>query len=494
MLIERLRTAFAPWLSAPESWFLPAVCTYVFLAPNVDFAASLTWHDGQRIAELMLMGGVAVLSLAVRAARNTVADTWAALPRWGRVALFAAFGVGVVSASHAPLWRWALLEWATLVLLVVVTLGVAAARRVGGAHLDRLLVMAVFATATAYAAKTAVVYLAMLTVGAEYGQGFNVRELFTGFSNIRFFGHIQTMLLPFLLLPTMWWATTLSQRVLLGAVPALWWMLVVASGTRGTWLGLAVGILTATLFGGRHGRRWIKWQLAGATCGLLCYVAFVQIVPMILEQPVSFLHRAADITSLSMREVLWDLAIRFSRENPLLGVGPMHFAYYATAVAAHPHNAILQFTAEWGIPAALSFTAVFATGGLAFAARVRRVTIGPDTQAGLTAVALLAALAGAAAQAMVDGILVMPVSQIVLALICGWAIGFYYTNQSSASHCGMLEKRLSATIIAMAVGSMVYGVRPEIARLEQRESAYQATFPHGVQLLPRFWAHGWIKP
>ena len=494
MFIERLRTAFDLWLGAPASWFLTVVSLYIFLESNVDFAPSLTWHDGQRIAQLVLMAGVAVLILAVPAARNAVADTWVALPRWSRVALFAAFGLGIVSAMRAPLWRWALLEWAMLVLLVAVTLGVAAGRRVGGVHLDRLLVMVVFATATAYAAKTVVIYLAMLTVGAEYGQGFNVRELFTGFSNIRFFGHIQTMLLPFLLLPAMWWATTPRQRVLLGAGPALWWMLVVASGTRGTWLGLSVGILTATLFGGRHGRRWIKWQLAGAACGLLCYVAFVQIVPNLLEQPVSFLHRAADITSLSMREVLWDMAIRFSRENPLLGVGPMHFAYYATAVAAHPHNAILQFTAEWGIPAALSFTAVFAAGGLAFAARVRRVAAGSDTQVGLTAVALLAALTGAAAQAMVDGILVMPVSQIVLALICGWAIGYYFSDQSSIARCGILEKALCAAIAMCAVGGAVYGVLPEIDRLEQREAAFLATHPPDTVLLPRFWAQGWIKP
>jgi len=41
------------------------------------------------------------------------------------------------------------------------------------------------------------VYVVMLLVGPVYGQIFDVRELYVSFSNVRFFGHIQTMLLPF---------------------------------------------------------------------------------------------------------------------------------------------------------------------------------------------------------------------------------------------------------------------------------------------------------
>ncbi len=493
MFIEKLRSEFGRWSIAPASWFVLVVAVYVFMAPNVDLAPSLTWHDGQRIAQLVLMGVVVILCLTLSAAGNALARTWAALPRWSRVALFTAFALGIVSAMNAPLWRWALLEWAMLLLLLVVVLGVAVGRRSGGDSLDRLLVVVIYATATAYVAKVVVVYLAMLTVGASYGQVFNVRELFTGFSNIRFFGHVQTMLLPFLMLPAMLWAKTLKQRLLLSVVPALWWMLAAASGTRGTWVALTVGVLAVLVFGGQTGRRWIKWQLSALVCGLLCYVAFVLLVPQLINQPAVFLHRAEDIVSLSGREVIWTAAIGFFRENPLLGIGPMHFAYYANAVAAHPHNAVLQFMAEWGIPAALLFTVVFAAGGLAFARWVRRATAGSGAQAGLTAVALLAALAGAAAQAMVDGIMVMPVSQTLLALICGWAMGSYFTVRSSMERCAALEKRLCAAIIVLAAGSIAYGVLPDVGHIEQREAAYLATRLPGSLVSPRFWAQGWIN-
>jgi putative inorganic carbon (hco3(-)) transporter len=185
--------------------------------------------------------------------------------------------------------------------------------------------------------------------------------------------------------------------------------------------------------------------------------------------------------------------VRFIAENPLLGVGPMHFAYYANTVAAHPHNALLQLASEWGIPAALLFTAVFAAGGLSFAGYVKRVTTQADDHTALIAVALLAALTGAAAQSMVDGVLVMPVSQVTLALMCGWAVGVYFSGKATPAPCGTVEKTLCAGLILLAAGGVIYGVLPEIGHLEQREAAYLAAHP-GVQLLPRFWAQGWISP
>jgi O-antigen ligase len=494
MFIERLCIEFKRrWPATPASWLIFAVTVYVFLAPNVDFAPHLTWHDGQRIAQLVLMAVVVLVGFVVPGARKAIANIWMALSLGCRITLFAAFSVGAVSAMRAELLRWALLEWAILLLVLVVALGVAAGRKSGGEDVDTLLVAVVAATAIAYSTKTVVVYAAMLAVGEGYGVAFNVRDLFTGFSNIRFFGHVQTMLLPFLLLPAMWWATNWRQRVVMSAVPALWWMLVAASGSRGTWAGLAVGALAVLLAGGRPGRRWINWQIAGMASGLTCYAVFVLLVPAVLGQPVSFLHRSADITSLSLREVIWTSSIKFIIENPLLGIGPMHFSYYANTVAAHPHNALLQFAVEWGLPAALLFTGVFAAGGLAFVTRVKRMAAVTDNQAVITAVALLAALAGATTQAMVDGVLVMPVSQITFALICGWALGLYFSQAARPRQCSTLENMFCVALILLAVGSVIYGVLPEVGRLEQREAAYLADRPPGTLLLPRFWAQGWIN-
>ena len=108
------------------------------------------------------------------------------------------------------------------------------------------------------------------------------------------------------------------------------------------------------------------------------------------------------------------------------------------------------------------------------------------------AVALLAALTGAAAQALVDGIIVMPVSQMLLALCCGWALGIYCSGTDQPVIAGTATRRAGTALVVMAAAGVVYGVWPEIARLEARETVYLKARPPGTILLPRFWAQGWI--
>lgn len=468
-----------------------AVAAYVFLAPNVDFAVNLQWHDGQRLTQLVLLALI-LASLLVPGCAREMTAVWAAFRTRIRIALVAAFALGLVSAILSPLIRWALLEWGWHGLLLTATLMVAAERRRLGEHLDQWLALLFFASATAYTATVITVYAAMLLQGPAYGQGFNVRELYTGFSNVRFFGQFQTMVLPFLLLPALWWGTTRLRKTLLWITPVVWWMLAVGSGTRGTWAALLVGCAAVLIFGGNTGRQWIKMQLIGLLFGLTCYAVFILLVPQLVQQPAVFLHRSGDILSLSLREVLWATSAGFAVNHFLLGIGPMHYAYFANEVAAHPHNAVLQWLAEWGMPAALLLTGVCAAAGLAFAGYVRRQVAIESKRKGWLAVALLAAIAGGAAQAMVDGVLVMPVSQTVLVLLCGWAIGIYLSERPQA-RCRVIEHVAILAVVVAAAGVVAYGVSPEIGHLAAREEAYLRTSPPGARLLPRFWAQGWIN-
>jgi len=42
--------------------------------------------------------------------------------------------------------------------------------------------------------------------------------------------------------------------------------------------------------------------------------------------------------------------------KPLFGFGPMHYSDIANRIAAHPHQAWLQWASEWGVPSALVIT------------------------------------------------------------------------------------------------------------------------------------------
>lgn len=470
-------------------WVACVVAVFIFLTPNFDFAYALPWHDGQRLAQLGMLF-IVLLTLAVPGNAASVATIWVNLPRAIRYALLMAFALGVASGFTAALPRWASLESGLFLLLIVLGLSIAANRRVLGDRADPLLVMLFFATASAYAFTTCSVYVAMLLVGSEYGQIFDIRELYTSFSNMRFFSHIQTMLLPFLLLPAMWWGKTWVRSILLWSVPAIWWMLAVGAGTRGTWCALLVSVIVAFFFCGRMGRRWAKWQFVGLVSGLICYGVFVLGIPRLLDQPAWLLHRTDDILSLSLREVLWTTALDYILQHPWLGVGPMHYAYWATEVAAHPHNAVLQWLAEWGVPAGLLLTGVWAAGGISLLAHVRREAGQESDQSQLFRVALLAALAGASAQAMVDGVLVMPVSQTLLALLAGWAMGMMPAIGGRVAGRG--AQLILMLVVLMAASAVAYGVAPEINRLAERQQSYLAARGPDTALLPRFWTLGWI--
>jgi putative inorganic carbon (HCO3(-)) transporter len=340
----------------------------------------------------------------------------------------------------------------------------------------------------------------MLLAGPAYKQGFNALELYHGFSNVRFFGYLQTMLLPFLLLPAMWWGTTLARRILLWSVPLAWWMLVIGSGSRGAWVALLVGMVAVLLFAGRPGRQWARWQFVALAGGGLCYLLFIWLLPQWLAsqmetQPAAYLHRT-EIMSLSLREVLWTEALQFAWQQPWLGIGPMHYAHVGARVAAHPHNAVLQWLAEWGAPAALLLTGLCTMAGLAFARHVRRVVQAEGSRVPVQ-VALLAALAGAAAQSMVDGILVMPVSQTLLALLCGWAMGLYLEERACVAQGGRMGRAVMAAVTLMAVVVVVRGVAPEMGHITEREQAYLAAHPPEnpalPNLMPRFWTQGRIE-
>lgn len=485
------------WRSLP--WMLlPAV--YVFFAVNVDLVPQLQWHDGQRIGQLVLLA--LLLGLMLWPAPGcAAADAWSCLSPWTRLAWSMVLLLGLASSLAATLPRWALLDWGLQGLLLMVVFAVAARRRAGDNTVDDWLIVLFFATAAAYAVSSVVIYLTMLLAGPGYKQGFNALELYHGFSNVRFFGYLQTLLLPFLLLPAMWWGTTPARRILLWSVPVAWWMLLIGSGSRGAWVALLVGVIAVLLFAGRPGRQWTRWQLVALAGGGLSYFLFIWLLPQWLAshteaQSAVYLHRT-EIMSLSLREVLWSEALQFAWQQPWLGIGPMHYAQAATRIAAHPHNAVLQWLSEWGIPAAVLLTALCATAGLAFAGHVRRVVQADQGTRVPVQVPLLAALAGAAAQSMVDGILVMPVSQTLLVLLCGWAMGLYFEERRCMVQAGVCARRVMAVTALTAALVVAWGVAPEIGHIAEREQAYLAAHPPEnpalPNLMPRFWTQGRIE-
>src|SRR5699024_1175576 len=133
-------------------------------------------------------------------------------------------------------------------------------------------------------------------------------------------------------------------------------------------------------------------------------------------------------TGLSSRGIIWQQAWDLFLANPIFGVGPMHFAAYPNSVAAHPHQVVLQWLAEWGLAATLIATAL-ATWGIWHGLKYVRSNSSQPLDA-----ALWLSIIGALILAQVDGVFVMPYTETWLAIIVGVAMARWRDSSASVTH------------------------------------------------------------
>lgn len=167
----------------------------------------------------------------------------------------------------------------------------------------------------------------------------------------------------------------------------------------------------------------------------------------------------------------------------------MHSAHQVDTAGAHPHQFLLQFAAEWGLPAALLLTVLLLGAAVVFTRRVRDSALW-DAH-GWVRVALLAAMLAATAQGMVDGLAVIPYTQVWYALVMGalWGLcarpdppdGPVAVNRASQLIAG--GGLASALYLAVFAAQTFPCVAPS-------STVYLTQF--GEVLRPRFWSQGFI--
>jgi putative inorganic carbon (HCO3(-)) transporter len=108
-------------------------------------------------------------------------------------------------------------------------------------------------------------------------------------------------------------------------------------------------------------------------------------------------------------------------------------------------------------------------------------------------VALVAAALAGASHAMVSGLIVMPVSQVLLAVVGGWAWGRY--NRSDKRTGSGLQRWPHHAIFCAAVLSsmLVVGAAAEdLSTAEDRREAFLEAVDRN-RLSPRYWTQGYIE-
>lgn len=104
---------------------------FIFLAPNIDLAYALTFHDGQRLGQLALLGFWALICM-IPVTQGQILSVWKNLPATARVTMAVILLLGLVSSLFAELPRFAVLDVSMLVLLVLLVLPVMVLQRPDG--------------------------------------------------------------------------------------------------------------------------------------------------------------------------------------------------------------------------------------------------------------------------------------------------------------------------------------------------------------------------
>lgn len=437
--------AFA--LSSVEGWF-----------------DALSWHDEQRVRQL----GLLVVAGSLLLIRGQIG-----LPIPAFVMLALLLVLGLVSALLADWPLWALKEWSRYVGLVTLALLFALFARARWVFLCVVGLLAFIGCIHAF--QFVAYYLSAFISGIQM---LDAGLLFNGFVNPRFLGQFQLLLMPIL------GALVLllhDKKPLLAAVLfivlALHWCIAMILGGRGLWLGLLVSTLPLLLLVRRY---WpfLAVQLGAMIAGLFLLTVLMHFVPKWLGLEV---HSYETLRGgLSGRERLWLWAWEMARAHPWLGVGPMHYSAVYNPIAAHPHQVVLQWLAEWGVPATLLGLLLGAWGMLIGFTRLRQ---GPTDY---LVAALWVAIAGALVLAQVDGVFVMPYTETWLAVLVGLAIA-----RCGRGEFAPVKQRFFFTTLAIViVPIMVHVLVNEVPTLARDSEVYMAK--HQTGWTPRFWLQGWI--
>ena len=470
-----LRSVFPFWV---------AMCLVISPLLFLPLVSGAHFYDNQRLIEISCVL-FALVAIWTQLIHESAIPQLLSRPLTLLLALF--FLLGLVSSGTAYSPRHAFLEWTNLLLLFGVAWLVAIEISVkGDLLLDKVLMICGLACAV-YLLLEVAIYISVLKAGVQPKPS----QLIVGFDNYRFLNYVQTISLPMLGLMAARMPDR-GRRLFWWGITALWWMLLFVSAGRGTFVGLALAIAMVWCTLRRSATAWCRSMVLAGLAGLLAYLFFYAAIPLLRDlEPFGLLVTTAERTlanPTSGRLQLWIRALEMVGEYPWLGAGPLHFAHYGRdlQVASSPHDWPLQIGSEWGMPALFLLCGVLALA-VHKLWQLRKI-ISVKEQDTLTAwlVTGLAILV----DGLVSGLIVMPTSQLWIALYVGCAWGWTYSLSPSFKTIDIRPSRVHFVLLTLGALLMIYalvnGIWPELKELNVRNDFY----PETKVLYPRIFSNG----
>lgn len=463
-------------------WWL--IMAYVATAPFIPLTGiPISWQavplmDWQRLYEAAILFVCAIWIITFLPPIKTISAGM--LAGWGSV-----FILGLVSGLQAQFVSFALLEWSWLLLFVIIATSMRHWGVANRSTLDRHILIFVMASSLAY------LWWFWKTNASVYfepqPEGLTQKVIFPGFANIRFFSDYQSFML--LLLPIALYRLTkpgLVQRA--GALlVALYFSMALIVGSRSL---IAAHLMLHALMLGILGKKYwpyLKVQLRFWVYGTIIFLFLTKLLPILISTGGNQVASTLSRTDSSGRTVIWDIALKMIQDNPLLGVGPLHFAAYPNSIASSPHNFPLQIAAEWGLPPAILLILLLA---IHFISRLKSLKFNRNEH-DIEMVPLAITCAGITVllQALVSSSpLNYPVGQAA-ALLC-----FAYPllasdlppNRNVKNAHGILQT-VGLLVMVLCIFSMT-----TLQSIQERNRCFLNNPWPTALYAPRFWQQGWL--
>lgn len=447
----------------------------IVLLPSLHFMPSyLTYHDGHRLLMLLLL----VLTLLYSLSNKQNFCNQLIIDAKLRYMLFILFALACISSYLAIAPRHAIIEVSIFIGLAYLALFVSELYYQEGTIFTKRLIFALWVGVLLYLFAFYVGYITACVFKTPVAWP----KPLLGFNNPRFFNQYQLWSIGLLCLPLLVTETSKNAKRGLGIALTLWWVLLFYSASRGVVLAwLAGAVLTWALY---KELAWpfLRLQILSFITGLISYFILFELVPILIN--MELVTGTILRESSSNRVELWVKAFQLTWDNPLFGVGPMGFAWY-NSTSFHPHNTIMQLTSEWGLPATLVCFWIAVYTMKKWFKKFNLVELKNKTKYDVDlSIILFFTIVTNGLYSLVDGVVVMPMSQIFMATIIGLMIGQYLSFTDSPAG---LKNRLGFRPIfsLVVIISLIWSNLPEI---KQGLSGYELGFSTGPgKTNPRIW-------
>ena len=474
--------------------FIPLWLTLLSVASLLSLHPiyNVNWYSEKRLIQIIIISSLVFSILFFQKTRTKLIDTFLKFSLYTKLSLVTVFSIGLFSSFQANVPTMALVEVANFFLLVLLTFFIGISRVSLKKSIDKLFILVFVACASAYALS----FFSALLAGIMVTGIIDYHELLMGVVNRRFLNQVQSISFPILLIAPLLLSEKKITRGLLILLAGFWFMLMILSDGRGVIVATLVGIIFSGILFPKVRSLWWKYSFLVILIGTLFY--------LLINWALSFYTViGGDVLreTTGGRLSIWINILSSIKDAPLLGFGPMSYAFQAhdISVVAHPHNITLQLLYEWGIPATLIILSLVTYGFWRWSEQQRKIQ---SISYSLFSIALTSAFIAGLTHGQFSGIFVMPLSQLTFVLVSGWMIGIYLKNNniektSQKYRPSIIHYSLLLLVSLSAYGTILFGIYPQFQYLttevkaEPSISYKQGNYP--AYNAPRYWLGTFVK-